>query len=228
MKNLLEFEEFGDDEDSGAPEQPEQRQVETTLLDLLVPEDLTVDFWAEYLAFLPLEEGSPEANVRDQIEGSLGDDFNLGTNIPSEIFDEILEIEGGNIHDGQYSDDEDMPELTDEAFNSFYDRFIKTPGAGVSRVNHIKDPLQLIDFIKDRSPEYMASILPGLSTSAQFFSLMDHIIALLDHNRVLDYEELVNLAEGIVPGIREELESAGFNWKRAKHLSKRARILSRG
>lgn len=219
MNNLLEFDEFEDDEDSGAPEQPEQRQVETTLLDLLVPEDLTVDFWVEYLAFLPLEEGSPEAQVRDQIEGSLEDweNFDLETNVPSEIFVEIMETEMYNIHDGMYMEDVD---LTDEAFNSFYDRFIKATGETGAKVSDIEDPLQLIQFIKDRSPEYMSSILNGSSTSEQ-------LTALLDHNDALDYEELVNLAEGIVPGIREELESAGFNWKRAKHLSKRARILRR-
>ncbi len=53
------------------------------------------------------------------------------------------------------------------------------------------------------------------------------LVDLLQSKETIDYEKAVELISARSPGIKEDLESLGFDWALASKLSKRARMLER-
>ncbi len=219
MNNLIEYEEY-----SGQNWTPDW----VDLVSLVVfDENLFLDVWSNYFDSIELEPKTGISKIRDFIVGDMEEpeeweDEEDPEGPMTSVLDNIIDTEGAQVHDGAYMEDEedDGIGIDDEDFDDFYKHYIALPNG--DRIYDSEDVVAVIDAIGIRTPNFFREVLENSGGS-----YAQCLINRLAKGSVFDYEKVIEKFSLINSNLVEELNMAGFDWKKAKGLTRRARILER-
>jgi len=220
MNNLLEYEEYSE---------PNMTPDWIDLVSLVVfDENLFLDVWSNYFDAIDLEPKTGISKIRDFIVGDMEEpeeyqDEEDPDEPMTSILDNIIDTEGAQVHDGAYMEDEeeDGIGIEDDDFDRFYFQYIRLHNS--DRIYDSEDIVAVIDAIAIRTPNFFREVLENSGGS-----YAQCLINRLEKGSVFDYENVIEKFSLINSKLVEELNRAGFDWKKASGLTKRARILERG